>query len=60
MKVEYKDYPDEKKCGSCNWKVQRFYFFKGDDPGELGMCGYCFSDYLAENLFNVFPKDAKL
>ena len=57
MKVEYKIFPDEIKCGSCNWKVSRLYFFKGDNPKELGMCGYCFSDYLADCLLDVFPKD---
>jgi len=56
MKVEYKIYPDEIKCGCCGWKVSRLYFFKGDDPNELGMCGYCFSDYLADCLLDVFPK----
>lgn len=47
-KIIFKDYFDFKKCGGCNYQVQRFYCFEGQDIEEWGMCGYCFMDFLTD------------
>jgi hypothetical protein len=54
---------EEKKCGSCNWKVAKVYLMaesqeaadklyeeSGEEDGDpRGLCGDCMCEMLAEN-----------
>jgi len=53
MKIICKAYPDEVKCGSCNWRTTRLFCFEGQDPDEIGMCGECFAEFLAEEGYEI-------
>lgn len=52
MRVKQKLYPNEKKCGGCNWKVSKLYSFK-DMSFKEGLCGDCFMEMLVEEKCDV-------
>ncbi len=45
-------YPNEKKCGGCNWRVSVLYSFDCNTFRE-GLCGGCFMDMLVETNYKI-------
>jgi len=57
-KVIRKFYPNEVKCGGCNWRVSVLYSFEDIDIDKYGLCGSCFMDMIVEEGF-VVKKEKK-
>jgi hypothetical protein len=49
VKINHKIYPDAIIADCCNEETTDMYCFEGQDIKKLGMCGDCFSEWLATN-----------
>ncbi|MGH2575451.1 MAG: hypothetical protein ACRDFC_07105 [Ignavibacteria bacterium] len=57
MKTNYqtKNYPDESKCGYCNFWVQQKYAITGLDIDDAGLCADCFMEMVSEVSLPINP-----
>ena len=66
-RVIQKLYPDEVKCGGCNWKVRTLYALVDENVEvigdrffeEYGLCANCFAEMLAEEGYEIVVNDEK-